>query len=164
MKVLPVPGYDTGSFLLAFTRFTSNYGVPSLVVSDLGSQLVKAGKMVNKEEKPAWDWRKIERETLKSGTKWVFVAAGCHWRNGLVERQIQSLKRSLDHVLSANACLNFAELDTLFSSVANLVNQRPLAVRSMGEDDFRSITPNDLLLGRTRQVLRSSSQYGDSDN
>ena len=41
---------------------------------------------------------------------------------------------------------NFAELDTLFSSVANIVNQRPIAVKSLTEEDAHTITPNDLLL------------------
>ena len=60
--------------------------------------------------------------------------------------------------------MNIMELDTLFASVANLVNQRPLGIRSRGEDDLRSITPNDLLLGRSRQVLKNMGQFGDSDD
>ena len=46
LKLLPVPGYDTGSFLMAYIHFTSNYGNPALVVSDRGTQLMKASKTV----------------------------------------------------------------------------------------------------------------------
>ena len=39
LKLLPVQGYDTGSFLMAYIRFSSNYGNPALVVSDRGTQV-----------------------------------------------------------------------------------------------------------------------------
>ena len=67
-------------------------------------------------------------------------------------------------VLDANKDLSYPELETLFSSAANLVNQRPLGVRNFKEDDIRSITPNDLLLGRNRQPFHSEVVYGDADN
>ena len=35
---------------------------------------------------------------------------------------------------------------------------------SRGEEDPRGITPNNLLLGRSKQVLSSSKQFGDDDN
>ena len=44
--------------------------------------------------------------------------------------------------------LNFAELDSIFAQVANIVNQRPIGVKTVSEDDMHPITPNDLLLGR----------------
>ena len=46
--------------------------------------------------------------------------------------------------------LNFAELDTLFSSVANIMNQVPIAVKSFTEEDAHAITPNDLLRQRIK--------------
>ena len=50
VKLLPVPGYDTGSFLVSYKRFTNDFGTPELIVSDRGSQLVKAGKILNVEK------------------------------------------------------------------------------------------------------------------
>ena len=41
----------------------------------------------------------------------------------------------------------------MFSSVANIVNSRPIAARSFTQDDFYAITPNDLLLQRTRNTV-----------
>ena len=41
VKLYAVPGYDTYSFLLAYTRFVADHNAPALVVSDRGSQLVK---------------------------------------------------------------------------------------------------------------------------
>ena len=67
-------------------------------------------------------------------------------------------------VLSSNRDLTYPELEALFYSAANLANQRPLAVRAFSQEDFRSITPNDLLLGRNRLPLGTQSAFGDDDN
>ena len=149
--------------MLAYIKHTSNCGTPAMVCSDRGSQLVKAGKVINSINE-SWNWAQIVDTTAKSGTKWKFVESGCQWRNGLVERQVATMKRTMSSVLETNQSLNYAELDTLFASAANVVNQRPLAVRSFSQDDFCSITPNDLLLGRNRLAVQPTQQYGDCDN
>ena len=41
------------------------------------------------------------------------------------------------------------QLETLFLQVSSILNDRPLSARVFSEDDFQSISPNDLLLGRT---------------
>ena len=70
---------------MAFTRFTSDFGNPALVVSDRGTQLTKAGRLVNENQDiaPKWDWAAIQNSAARSGTRWVFVEAGSQWRNGL---------------------------------------------------------------------------------
>ena len=75
---------------------------------------------------------------------------GCQWRNGLAEAAVKLVKTTLELTIASQQTLNFIELDTLFSSVANTVNQRPIGVKSFTEDDLVAITQNDLLLGRTR--------------
>ena len=88
---------------------------------------------------------------------------GCQWRNGLAEAAVKLVKSTLDLTLASQSTLNFAELDTLFSSVSNIVNQRPIAVRSFTEDDLHAITPNDLLLQRTKNTVPGVT-YGENDN
>ena len=39
IKMIATAGYSTDNFLTAYHRFVANYGNPSLVVSDAGSQL-----------------------------------------------------------------------------------------------------------------------------
>ena len=163
VKLLAVPGYDTYSFLLAYSRFTSNYGSPSLVVSDRGSQLVKAGSLLT-NDLGTWDWNMVSERAAKSGIKWLFVEPGCQWRNGIVERQVGILKRSMMSVLDVQKDLTYPELETLFASAANMANQQPLGVKIFTEDDVRSITPNDLLLGRNRLPMGKDMSWGDHDN
>ena len=110
------------------------------------------------------DWSNILDLTARAGTTWKFVEAGCQWRNGLVERQVAALKRTLKVTLDMSPNLNIAEINTLFSTAAFLVNQRPLGVASQGQEDPRSITPNDLLLGRNKVPVKPGNQFGDSDD
>ena len=153
VRMYATAGYSTDEFLTAFTRFTSNHGNPLLVVSDSGSQLVKAGKITEAQHLTALDWTKVGENAAKNGTKWKVVEPGCQWRNGLAEAAVKLVKTTLELTIASQQMLNFTELDTLFSSVANTVNQRPIGVKSFTEDDLVAITPNDLLLGRTRNSV-----------
>ena len=56
-----------------------------------------------------------------------------------------------------------AELDTLFSSVANIVNQRPVAIKSFTEEDARAITSYFLLLQRAKNTVPGVA-YGTDDS
>ena len=134
-----------------------------LVVSDSGSQLVKAGKLIDQIDLSKLDWNKISEGAVKNGTKWKVVEPGCQWRNGLAEAAVKLLKSTLGLTLASQSTLNYAELDTLFCSIANIVNQRPLSVKSFTDEDLHAITPNDLLLGRSRNVVPGSS-YGEGDS
>ena len=59
----------------------------------------------------------------------------------------------MDTTLASHTTLTYAELDTVFATVANIVNQRPIAIRSFTEDDIHGICPNDLLLGRSKNTV-----------
>ena len=54
-----------------------------------------------------------------------------------------------DHVLS------FPELQTVLYEAANLVNERPIGVKSNQLEDDNFISPNDLLLGRASSRVPS---------
>ena len=133
--------------------FTSNHGNPLLVVSDSGTQLVKAGKIAAEFAPASLDWISIGEKAAKNGTKWKVVEIGCQWRNGLAESAVKLVKSTLEHTIASQRTLDYSELDTLFSSVANTVNQRPIGAKNFTEEDFETITPNDLLLGRSRNTV-----------
>ena len=153
VKLYATAGYSTDDFFTAYVRFTSNHGNPLLVVSDSGSQLVKAGKVVDPSDPRSLDWIKIKEKVSKNGTDWKVIEPGCQWRNGLAEAAVKILKGTLDLTLASQKTLNYAELDTLFSMISNTVNQRPIAARNFTDDDFEAITPNDLLLQRSRNTV-----------
>ena len=64
-------------------------GCPLLVVSDAGSQLRKAGTVVEKGDPAGLDWQRIVEGAAKSGTEWKCVEPGCQWRNGLAESAVK---------------------------------------------------------------------------
>ena len=163
VKMYATSGYSTDDFLTAFHRFTSNHGNPLMVVSDSGSQLKKAGQLLAQDDPAGLDWDKIVNAAARNGTQWKCIAPGCQWRNGLAESAVKLVKSTLALTLASQSTLNYAELDTLFSRVANIVNCRPIAVRNFTEGDIHAITPNDLLLGRTRNSV-PGPKYGDNDS
>ena len=55
VKILATAGYSTDDFLTAYRRFTANFGNPLLVVSDSGSQLKKAGKLIEQGDPASLD-------------------------------------------------------------------------------------------------------------
>ena len=99
------------------------------------------------------DCQQIQERAAKNGTDWKSVEPGCQWRNGLAEAAVKLVKSTLELTLASHTTLTYAELDTVFASVSNIVNQRPIAVRSYTEEDLHAITPNDLLLGRSKNTV-----------
>lgn len=76
----------------------------------------------------------------------------CQWRNGLSENLVKILKQTLALTLDKNT-LNYAELQTLLVSCANTMNDRPIGVRFLNEEDYVPVTVNQLLLGRTSTAV-----------
>ena len=67
------------------------------------------------------------------------------------------LKKNLDHLLantiiSEKPTLSYADLQALLSQAANIVNDRPIGVKSLTEDELVPLTVNQLLLGRTATI------------
>lgn len=85
-----------------------------------------------------------------SGTRWIFTEKGCPWRNGTAEAIVKLANQILGYQLQSHLSLDWSELDSLFSQVANIIYNRPIG-GFHSEDDFHLICPNYLLLGRTRR-------------
>jgi hypothetical protein len=66
-------------------------------------------------------------------------------------------------ILASQSTFNFAKLDTLFSSIDNTENQRPIAIESFTEEDTHANTPNDLLLHRNENLV-PGVVYGTDDS
>ena len=66
-------------------------------------------------------------------TDWRCIGPGCLWRNNLAEAAVRLLKSMSDLSLASQSTLTFAEMDTHFSRVADLVNQRPIVIKSFVE-------------------------------
>ena len=92
--------------------------------------------------------------SAKKGTVWEFVPAGCQHRNRLAEARVKAIKLTLNHILASTLIggkptMHYAELQTILATAANIINDRPVGVRSLTEEDIVPIMVNQLLLGRT---------------
>ena len=141
-------GYDTESFLLAFSRFTAIRGWPSIVYSDPGSQLVGASKELKRF------WRSIDQDYIvrvgaSAGCEWRLGPANSPWYQGAVEALVKSAKRAIDLSVRGH-CMSVSEILTVFSQRADLLNERTLGVMPGTDSEISILTLNCLLLGRSK--------------
>ena len=101
-------GYDTPSFLISFSRFTSIRGFPNVIYSDPGSQLIGAENELKEH------WAKLDRKSLirkgaGKGVKWIFGPADSPWHQGAVESLVKTVKRAI-HISIHDQRLSVPEL------------------------------------------------------
>lgn len=129
-------GYSTQAFLLRHEEFVARKGAPDKIVSDRGTQLVKAGLVIAAKESPEnWDWTRVTREN--STTSWEFVPIGSQHRNGLPEACVKVLKKSLSHALHPGVILSYDELVTLLARISYSMNQRPLGLANTSQNSLQ---------------------------
>ena len=97
-------------------------GNPHRIYSDRGSQLVQAAKEVAQ-----WDFSSIQAWCSERKFTWELVPTGGQHMNGLAERMIGILKKTLVRTLENRPC-SFNELGTVLCEVALIVNSRPIGV------------------------------------
>ena len=133
-------------------------GVPAKVVGDRGSQLTSKGNSIAWEGDDKQDgskvWEEAENVSAGRGTRWEFVPAGAQFRNELAEARVKVEKETLKNMLmatlvSGKPTLSYAELATVLTQAANIVNDRPIWAKVLTEGDLVPLTVNQLLLGRT---------------
>ena len=150
--LLPTYGYSTQNFLIRHEEFIARKGAPTKIISDRGTQLVSAGRILAAKDSPeSWDWKRITSENATS--TWEFVPVGSQHRNGLSEATVKVLKRSLEHAINPGVVLDYGELVTLLARISYSVNQRPLGLgktseSSLQDENLLPLTPNMILLGR----------------
>ena len=122
-------GYDTQSFLLKHQEFVYRHAAPATIVSDRGTQLVSAGRILaekadqsdkaaqsEKETPLKWDWSRIKSEN--SASNWTFVPIGSPHYNGLPEATVKVLKKTLNLSLHPGVELSYPELVTLLAKIS----------------------------------------------
>ena len=151
----------TSAFLQAFTRFSCEVGYPKRVLVDSGSQLVKGCETME------LNFRDIQQKLhQKMKVELEVCPVGGHNMHGRVERCIKEIKNSITTTMS-NERLSLLQWETLSASIANSINNLPLALGNV-KGDFEImdiITPNRLLLGRNNERSPDSplSVSGDYD-
>jgi hypothetical protein len=141
-------GYDATQFILSFTRSSCEAGFPKLLLVDEGSQLVRGC------ENMVMDMCTISGVlNTEYGIHFQTCLVGGHNFHGKAERKIKTIQETLEKGIPPKSRLSTIEWETLCCSVANTVNNLPVAIGNETEDleCLDLITPNRLRLGRNNE-------------
>ena len=138
-------------FMQVLRRFYALRGVPALMISDNGSQLVGAEREL-REMVERLDTQKLQEFCAERGMKWQFTTPAAPHQNGCAESLVKSCKIGLKKAIGEQV-LTPLELQTCLVEVANLVNQRPIGPIPSDPDDGSYLCPNDMLLGRASTTV-----------
>ena len=141
--------YDTASFLMAYTRFSSKHGHPEKLFIDEGGQLLKGCKEI---EFNIIDVAKSLDSKYRVGIEFSSCPVGGHNVHGMVERSIKEVKKIFTAVYSGLK-LSIMGYETAFAWTANEINCLPVCLGSRYEnlDHLDLITPSRLLYGRNNR-------------
>jgi hypothetical protein len=120
------------SFLLAFKRFVSRRGLPSVIWSDNALTFTSANQRLLNMYAP-------------NGPEWKFIVPRSPWWGGAWERLVRSTKSSLRKTLGTKV-LTHMELNTLLCEVEATINSRPLTF--VGDDSPQPLSPSHFLINR----------------
>ena len=141
-------GYSAEEFLVQLQFFAALRGDPVYIHTDMGSQLVSAGKALVEGDKPNFPWDEITSSEKTRGMEFIHCPTQSQWRNGKAESAVRAMKNTLKHLVPGHQ-LTYSEFSCLLARAANKVNQRPLGVRHHGgaEGEVCVITPHMLMSG-----------------
>ena len=138
---------DASGILDGMTRLGCEVGIPSILLADQGSNLVKAIR----EAEVSMLNLKLQMYQEK-GIRFEVCSVGGHNEHGLVERVIRSLQDSMEESGLRNQRLTATGLQTLCKLVENDYNNLPMGFKYSRDQDntevLKMLTPNMMRHGR----------------
>lgn len=142
---------DTDSCINALRRFMARRGQVKEIRSDNGTNFVGA----NREMKAAIaDWNSSDFQHLfhQHGIKWTFNPPAASHHGGAWERLIRSIRKVLNSTMREQT-LDEESLHTVLCEAESIINSRPITKASSDPNDLEALTPNHLLLLKTKPTL-----------
>ena len=130
-----VDSLSLDDFMLAFRRFASRRGMPSVVYLDNARTFQAAEKL-------------LRRVFGRLAPKFKFSVPLAPWWGGQYERMIRIVKGALKKSLGQRH-LTRAELETVLTEIEGCVNSRPLTFVGDSPDCPVPLTPNHFLVGHS---------------
>ncbi|XP_064097753.1 uncharacterized protein LOC135209088 [Macrobrachium nipponense] len=129
---------------MAFRKFSSRKGFPSLMLSDNATTFVAASEYLKTmADSPLFQNHLAENIECK----WKFIPARAPWFGAIWERLIGLLKNCMKKVVG-RALLSYDEYPAFLVELESIINDRPLSYTSGDLDQKEILTPNHLILGR----------------
>lgn len=142
---------STDSCIMAIRRFLSRRGAVKVIWSDSGTNIRGASR----ELLEAFDELEINTvvdELTNRGIHFKRIPPLSPFMGGSWERMIGCFKRTLNAILRDRHPTDEV-LQTVFSEAEYIVNSRPLTHVSENPQDLVSICPNDILLGKSSEIM-----------
>lgn len=152
---------DTDSCIHALRRFICRRGQVKRIWSDNGTNLVGAYIKLKKAFTNL-NSSKIQSAMLQRGIDWSFNPPGASHHGGVWERLIRSVRLFLNSLLHQQV-LDDESLQTLFSEVEAILNNRSITTASSDPFDLEALTPNHILLHNSQPVL-PPGEFSKSDS
>ena len=138
------------TFCRAFQLHCFEYGLPEICRSDLGSQIVAGGKVIQDFLRDAETRKYLAQFKVMSGVRFEQFDKGHSELGSLVESCVKMTKRLLWGAIK-NVKLDFFDFEFFVMKTVHLVNRRPIAFKETLRDDNQAapdpITPENLLKG-----------------
>ena len=158
---------STSEFLKSLQKQIFQLGLPSLILSDSGSQILAGAKKVNKYIFDDQLFQNFLKENNISHINFQSYPKGNHALGALIET-CNRLVRKLLHGSVRRLILNISDMEFLLEKVVSLLNKRPLvlkeSLRSNNDLDVPEvITPEMLVYGRPLDYLNILPELYDVD-
>ena len=159
---------ETDSFLNALRRFVARRGPVREIRSDQGTNLVGAEKELRRaleEMDNGSIQRSLCREFKADWVQWKRNPPSASHMGGVWERQIHSVRSILTALMREHGRgLDDESFRTLMTEVQCIINSRPLTTPSCDPDDLDPLTPNHILMMKSKVVLPPSPKDGEESN
>lgn len=146
---------DTDSCICAIRRFMCRRGQVSHIRSDNGTNLVGAEKELRKALL-SMDQDKIRNSLLNDNIKWSFNPPAASHHGGVWERIIRMVRKVLWSVLQQQP-LDDEGLCTILCEAEAILNSRPITTVSPDPHDLEALTPNHVLLLKSKPPSTTSN-------
>lgn len=142
---------DTDSCINAIRRFIARRGQVKAIRSDNGTNFVAANREL-KEAIADWNTSPFQHLFQQHGIKWTFNPPTASHHGGAWERLIRSIRKVLNSTVREQV-LEEECLHTVLCEAESIINSRPITRASSDPNDLEALTPNHLLLLKTKPSL-----------
>ena len=155
------------SFLRAFQLHIYEFGLPELVLSDMGSQIVSGAKIITNFLKEPTARSYLTERDIKT-ISFEQYAKGHSELGSLVETMVKLVKRLLFGSIR-NLILDYFQYEFIVKQTIHMINRRPIAFKSGLRDGSvqecvpQAITPEILIRGHELVSLNTIPSLEDKD-
>ena len=131
-------------FLMAFRRFISLRGTPTIMISDNALQFKAANKILDNVLRNAVKSEDVQSYASNAHIKWKFIVELSPWMGGYYERLVGLVKRTLRKTIGRRL-LTSIQMQTLLKETEAILNSRPLVYVEEDIDSCMAISPAHFL-------------------